>query len=52
MSCPAFWIDDLQVLAARFSGCGIGPDIACLTLVDAWGLYVFLLRIAHGGTYA
>ena len=49
MSRPAFWLEDLQALAVRFSAYGIGPDIAGLTLAEAWGLLTFLRRIAQGG---
>lgn len=49
MSRPALWFDELQALAARYSAWGIGPDIAGLTLAEAWGLFVFLRRIAQGG---
>ena len=49
MNRPAFWIDELQALAARFSARGITPDIAGLTLAEAWGLLTFLRRIAQGG---
>ena len=42
------WIEELQMLAARFSGYGIGPDMAGLTLAQAWGVFVFLRRIAGG----
>ena len=49
MSRPASWLVELQALAERFSGYGIGPDIAGLTLAEAWGLFVFLRRIAQGG---
>ena len=48
MNAPA-WLEDLQALAARFAGLGIGPDLAALTLAEAWGLYRFLARIAAGG---
>ena len=44
----AAWIEELQMLAARFSGYGIGPDMAGLTLAQAWGLFVFLRRMAGG----
>ena len=49
MNRPAFWFDELQAMAARFSALGITPDIAGLTLAEAWGLFVFLRRIAQGG---
>ena len=42
----ALWIDELQMLAARFSGYGVGPDLAGLTLAQAWGVFVFLRRMA------
>ena len=48
VSRPASWLDDLQSLAVRFSGYGIGPDLAGLTLAQAWGLFLFLHRLADG----
>ena len=47
MNAPA-WLEDLQALAARFAALGIGPDLAALTLAEAWGLYRFLRRVAGG----
>lgn len=47
----ASWIEELQTLAVRFSGYGIGPDLAGLTLAQAWGIFMFLRRLA-GGTDA
>ena len=47
MNAPA-WLEDLQTLAARCTGLGIGPDLASLTLAGAWGLYRFLARMAGG----
>jgi len=35
-------------LAARLSGLGVGPDIAALSIVELWGVYLFLLRVSHG----
>jgi hypothetical protein len=43
----AGWMTDLQALATRFSSYGITPDLAALTLAEAWGLYVFLSRLAE-----
>lgn len=43
------WLEDLQALAARFVGLGIGPDLAALTMAEAWGLYRYLTRLAGGG---
>lgn len=48
MNAPG-WVQHLQALAARFGAHGIGPDLAALTLAEAWGLYRFLSRIAGGG---
>ena len=42
------WLDELQSQAVRFSGYGIGPDLAGLTLAQAWGLFLFLHRLAAG----
>ena len=43
------WMEDLQLLSARFAGLGIGPDLAALTLAEAWALYGFLARMAGVG---
>jgi hypothetical protein len=47
----AAWLEDLQMLVARFAGHGIGPDLAALTLAEAWGLYVFLNKLAQGALH-
>lgn len=47
MNAPA-WLEYLQALAARFAGYGIGADLAAVSLVQAWGLYRFLCRLAGG----
>jgi len=47
MKAPA-WLEDLQALAARFARLSIGPDLAALTLAEAWGLYRFLCRVVGG----
>ena len=52
MSSPADWLDELQSLVVRFSSYGIGPDLAGLTLAQAWGLFLFLRRIAAGAADA
>ena len=49
MSRPDLWFDELQALAVRFSGYGVGPDLAQLTLAHAWGLLMFLRRLAAAG---
>lgn len=43
------WLDDLQALAACFSGYGIAPDMVGMSLAQAWGLYRFLCRLAGSG---
>jgi len=42
------WLESLQTLAARFSHLGIGADMASLSIVELWGLYLFLSRLADG----
>lgn len=42
------WPEQLQCLSVRFSHLGIGADIAALALVEAWGLYLHLSRLADG----
>ena len=49
MSPAADWLERLQALAVRFSGWGIGPDLAGLTLGEPSGLFLFLRRMAEGG---
>jgi len=46
----ADWLNQLRSLAARFSYLGIGADLAALSLIEAWGVYCFLSRLAdsHG----
>ena len=41
------WLKHLQVLIARFSHLGIDADIASLSLIDAWALYLHLSRLAE-----
>ena len=33
------WLNELEILFARYSGLGITPDIVGLTLIEAWGVY-------------
>ena len=49
MSRTAAWLSELESLTVRFGTFGIGPDLASLTLADAWGLYRYLSRVAVGG---
>lgn len=43
------WLDRLQYLSVRFSNLGIGEDLAALSMIEAWGLYLFLSRLADRG---
>lgn len=45
---PPQWIEDLQCLVVRFSHLGIGADVASLSMLEAWGLYRYLSRLAGG----
>ena len=42
------WQERLQMLSVRYSHLGIGADMAALSIVEAWGLYLFLSRLADG----
>ena len=42
------WLEHLQELIGRFSSIGIDADIASLSLIEAWGLYCYLMRLAEG----
>lgn len=43
----ANWLDELNMLLARFSGVGIEPDIAALGLCELWGVYCYLRHLAE-----
>jgi hypothetical protein len=45
------WLERLQMLSDRFSYLGIGSDLASLSRLEAWGLYLYLTRLAEGGQY-
>jgi hypothetical protein len=47
MNAPA-WLEDLHALAARFAGLGISPELAALTLAEAWAVYRFVVRLSGG----
>ena len=38
----------LQMLCNRFSLLGVGADLAALSIIEAWGLYLFLSRLEEG----
>ena len=42
------WMERLQCLSVRFAHLGISPDLAALSIVEAWGLYLLLSRLADG----
>ena len=42
------WLERLQTLLVRFSAPGLGGDMAGLSLIELWGLYRFLSRLADG----
>ena len=41
------WLERLQTLMARFNYIGIDADIASLSLIELWGLYCYLSRLAE-----
>ena len=40
------WLDELKMLIERFSYLNIDADIATLSMIELWGLYCYLLRLA------
>lgn len=42
------WLERLQTLIERFSYLGLDADIASLSLIDSWALYLHLSRLAEG----
>ena len=40
------WLERLQTLLGRFSNLGISADIAALSLIELWGVYCYLSRLA------
>ena len=42
------WMERLEMLLTRFSHLGIGADVASLSLIELWSLYVFLSRLMEG----
>ena len=41
------WLKRLQMLIARFSHLGIDADMASVSLIDSWALYLHLSRLAE-----
>ena len=46
VSRPDGWMNELELLALRFSHLGFGPDLSLMTVVELAGLYSFLARLA------
>ena len=42
------WLERLQSISVQFSHLGIGADLTALSLIELWGLYLFLSRLADG----
>lgn len=42
------WLKRLEMLLIRFSHLGIGADVASLSLIELWSLYVYLSRLMEG----
>lgn len=40
------WLDSLEYLLVKYAGLGISPDVAALTLLELYGVYLFLVRIS------
>lgn len=41
------WLTDLSLLLVRFSHMGIGADVASMSLLELWGVYRYLQRLAE-----
>ncbi len=46
MRLPNDWLNDLELLAWRFSHLGFSPDLAGMTAIELEGLYRYLARLA------
>lgn len=42
------WLEQLEMLLARFSYLGIGSDIYSLSMIELWSIYLYLSRMANG----
>lgn len=42
-----YWLNELEMLLARFSYIGISADMATIGILEAWGLYCYLSRLAE-----
>lgn len=41
------WLGELNGLLVRYSDMGIGADTSAMGLMELWGLYCFLRRLAE-----
>jgi hypothetical protein len=41
------WINDLNGLIVRFSYLGITNDVGTMSIIELWGVYCYLKRIAE-----
>ena len=42
------WLERLEMLLVRFSHFGIGADVASLSMIELWELYLYLSRLVDG----
>ena len=42
------WRERLEMLLIRFSHLGIGADIASLSMIELWAVYLHLSRLSDG----
>lgn len=42
------WQKQLEMLLIRFSHLGIGADVASLSMIELWALYLHLSRLVDG----
>ncbi len=42
------WLQHLEILLVRFSHLGVGADVASLSLIELWAVYLHLSRLADG----
>ncbi len=45
--CVETWLDRLEMLCVKFPHLGVGSDLASLSLIEAWQLYLYLDRLAN-----
>jgi hypothetical protein len=40
------WLERLQTLSIRFAHLGVCSDLAAMSLIELWGVYLYLARLA------